>query len=132
MNTTVSVSSNNFGKNQNSEKFIPKILNCLRLNSEIPVYGNGANIRDWLSVEDNCSAIDLIFNNAMSGEKFNVGANNEITNLDLIKIISETISIDPKINFIEDRKGHDFRYSLDTKKIGQDLNWFQKMILKNL
>ena len=85
------------------------------MNSEIPVYGNGANIRDWLSVEDNCSAIDLIFNNAMSGEKFNVGANNEITNLDLIKIISETISIDPKINFIEDRKGHDFRYSLDKK-----------------
>ena len=131
LNTTISISSNNFGKNQNNEKFIPKILDCISSNFEIPVYGNGTNIRDWISVEDNCSAIDLIFNNSKSGEKFNVGANNELTNLELIKIISKIMSMDPKINFIEDRKGHDFRYSLDTKKIRKELNWVPKNNFKN-
>ena len=123
LNTTISISSNNFGKNQNNEKFIPKILNSIISNSEIPVYGNGYNVRDWIFVEDNCNAIDLIFNYAKSGEKFNVGANNEIKNIDLIKIISSILSIEPKINFIKDRKGHDFRYSLDTSKIKDKLNW---------
>ena len=80
------------------------------------MYGNGYNVRDWIFVEDNCNAIDLIFNYAKSGEKLNVGANNEIKNIDLIKIISSILSIEPKINFIEDRKGHDFRYSLIRQK----------------
>jgi len=126
LNTSISVSSNNFGKNQNNEKFIPKIIECIRSKSEIPVYGDGKNVRDWVFVNDNCRAIDLIFNNGKSGEQYNVGANNEITNLDLIKIISEIMSLDFKIGFVEDRRGHDLRYSLDTTKIKSKLNWFPK------
>ncbi len=126
LNTTISISSNNFGKNQNKEKFIPKIIDCIKNSLEIPVYGDGNNSRDWISVEENCSAIDIIFNNAKSGEEYNVGGDNELTNLELIKIISEIMSTDVKINFVEDRMGHDFRYSLKSDKIKNDLNWYPK------
>ena len=81
LNTTISVSSNNFGMNQNKEKFIPKIINRLKNNESIPVYGNGENIRDWIFVNDHCIAIDLIFNNSDSGSTYNVGGNNELSNM---------------------------------------------------
>lgn len=126
LNTSISVSSNNFGKNQNNEKFIPKIIQCIKSKSEIPVYGDGKNVRDWIFVNDNCRAIDLIFNNGKSGQQYNVGGNNEINNLDLINIISEIMSLDFKISFVEDRRGHDLRYSLDTTKIMSKLNWYPK------
>ncbi len=135
LNTTVSISSNNFGINQNDEKLIPKILNCLKTNSEIPIYGNGSNSRDWIFVEDNCSAIDLIFNCAKSGEEYNIASGNELTNLELVSLISEIMLIEYKINFVSDRLGHDFRYSLNTEKIKKDLGWFPtnefKISLKN-
>ena len=99
LNTTVSSSSNNFGINQNDEKLSPKILTCLKTNSEIPIYGNGSNSRDWIFVEDNCSAIDLIFNCAKSGEEYNIASGNELTNLELVSLISEIMLIDYKINF---------------------------------
>ena len=123
LNTTISISSNNFGKNQNNEKFIPKILNCIRSNSEIPVYGNGTNVRDWIYVDDNCRAIDTIFNKGKSGSTYNVGSEIELTNLQLIELIHEIIKIKPKIKFVKDRPGHDFRYSLNCEKIRKELKW---------
>ena len=127
LNTTVSYSSNNFGKNQNKEKFIPTIISCLKNGKEIPVYGDGKNIRDWIFVEDNCKAIELIFSNAASGSAYNIGANNELTNLELIELIFLELNLNQnikkKINFIQDRFGHDKRYSLNTKKIKKDLGW---------
>ena len=127
LNTTISISSNNFGKNQNKEKFIPKIIEFIRNNKPIPVYGNGTNIRDWIYVDDHCRLIDTIFCNSKSGEVYNVGAENELTNLDLIDIIYDILGnkykTNKKIKFIEDRYGHDYRYSLDITKIKKNFNW---------
>tara|TARA_B100001250_G_scaffold149451_1_gene128007 strand:+ start:2724 stop:3710 length:987 start_codon:yes stop_codon:yes gene_type:complete len=127
LNTTISISSNNFGKNQNKEKFIPKIIECLRNNRPIPVYGNGTNIRDWIYVHDHCRLIDTIFCNSKSGEVYNVGAENELTNLDLIDIIYDILrdkyKTNKKVTFIQDRYGHDYRYSLDISKIKNDFKW---------
>ena len=127
LNTTISISSNNFGENQHKEKFIPKIINCIKNYKEIPVYGNGKNIRNWIYVLDNCKAIVKIFNEANSNEIFNVGSNKELSNLDLIKTIFDIINInsdfEKKIKFIDDRHGHDFRYSLNSNKLINELNF---------
>lgn len=135
LNTTISLSSNNFGPNQNIEKFIPKVIHCLKKNLPIPVYGDGKNIRDWIFVEDNCEAIDKILNFANSGEKFNVGGNNEFTNLEIIDKISMIIKNKPNVKFVDDRFGHDIRYSLNTKKIDNLLGYriggdFEKKLKK--
>ena len=127
LNTAISVSSNNFGFNQHHEKFIPKVINCLINGLEIPVYGNGSNVRDWIFVDDNCRAIDLIFNKGRNGESYNVGGGNIYTNLEVIdmihKIICETSKSEKTINFIKDRLGHDKRYSLNNSKIISELGW---------
>tara|TARA_B100002052_G_scaffold238237_1_gene222027 strand:- start:33482 stop:34456 length:975 start_codon:yes stop_codon:yes gene_type:complete len=130
LNTTISVCSNNYGKNQNKEKFIPTIINSLINGKSIPVYGDGLNVRDWINVKDHCEAIEKVFNNSSSGETYNVGANNEISNLELIDKIyfdlKKKFKIEKKIKFIDDRFGHDRRYSLSTSKIFNDLNWEAK------
>ena len=130
LNTTISVCSNNYGKNQNKEKFIPSIINSLINGKSIPVYGDGLNVRDWINVKDHCEAIEKVFNNSSSGETYNVGANNEISNLELIDKIyfdlKKKFKIEKKIKFIDDRFGHDRRYSLSTSKIFNDLNWEAK------
>ena len=130
LNTTISISSNNFGKNQNAEKFIPKIIDYLKNNKAIPVYGNGSNIRDWIYVDDHCNAIDLIYNNSSAGDIYNIGGSNELTNLELIDIIyeimSNKLSCKKNIDFVKDRFGHDKRYSLNCNKIKEDLNWLPK------
>ena len=127
MDTTTTICSNNFGPNQNFEKFIPKIVKSLVNNDYVPVYGDGLNIRDWIFVEDHCRAIDLIYNNSKSSMVYNVGAENEITNIDLIDIIFENISVYKKINkkikFVNDRFGHDKRYSLNINKIKKHFGW---------
>lgn len=124
LNTTISVSSNNFGPNQHEEKFIPKIFKCIKENIPIPVYGNGKNIRDWIYVEDNCRAIEMIFSSARSGSTFNVGGEFEKSNIEIIYLIHQWLGISsPKIKFIDDRHGHDFRYSLNNKKIKKKLNF---------
>ena len=127
LNTSISICSNNFGKNQHKEKFIPTIIENLINNKPIPVYGNGENIRDWICVKDHCEAIDKLFNKSEIGSTYNVGGNNEISNMNLINITYNILSnfkkIDKKIEFIKDRFGHDFRYSLNTQKIKDDLNW---------
>ena len=127
LNTSISISSNNFGINQNDEKFIPKIINSIIKKESIPVYGDGLNIRDWICVEDHCRAIDIIFKSSKSGHTYNVSANNELTNIDLIELIYESFnkSIERKkmISYVSDRFGHDRRYSLDNSKIKNDLGW---------
>lgn len=127
LNTVISRSSNNFGSNQNIEKFIPKVINSINNETNIYVYGDGKNIRDWMSVEDHSTAIEIIFNNAIKGSIYNIGANNEKTNLEIISIIGELMNkkIQAKrlIKFVKDRPGHDKRYSLNIDKIIKDFNW---------
>ena len=124
LNTTISVSSNNFGPNQHHEKLIPKILKCIKENIPIPIYGDGRNIRDWLYVGDNCRAIEIIYVHAENGSIYNVGGEFEMSNIEIIKLIHKFLGISsPNIEFINDRHGHDFRYSLNNKKIKKELNF---------
>lgn len=127
LDTTISISSNNYGPNQNIEKLIPYIINCLKNHKKVSIYGDGLNVRNWLHVIDNAVAIDLIFNNSDSGQSYNIGSDDELTNMMVFKKIYSQIFSDnnyyKKINFIEDRPGHDFRYSLDCEKIKTHFNW---------
>lgn len=124
LNVSITRCSNNYGPNQHPEKLIPLIiLNALE-NKNLPVYGNGMNIRDWIHVSDHCSAIWKVLFNGEKGEIYNVGANNEKTNLQIINNILEILN-KPKslITFINDRLGHDFRYAINNNKISKQLNW---------
>jgi dTDP-glucose 4,6-dehydratase len=123
--------SNNYGSHQLPEKLIPlTILKCLR-GDEIPVYGDGLNIRDWIHVDDHCSAIDLVLNRGVVGEVYNVGADNERSNIEIVKqIIRILAELRPEqnisenlITFVKDRKGHDYRYAIDSTKIKKTLGW---------
>lgn len=128
---TISNCSNNYGPYQHAEKFIPTIIRACLNQEKIPVYGNGKNIRDWLYVEDHCNAIMMIIKQGQLGESYNVGGHNEIENLALAKLICDAFDkIKPGntryqelIQFVTDRKGHDFRYAIDTTKIQRELNW---------
>ena len=127
----VSNCSNNYGPNQHKEKLIPTVINSLVSKKKIPIYGNGLNIRDWLYVEDHVKAIDLIFHKGIIGETYCIGGENEIKNIDLIKmIIKEYDSLLQKnnssidlISFVKDRLGHDYRYAIDISKIKNELGW---------
>lgn len=125
---TISNCSNNYGPNQHNEKFIPVVINSILNNKKIPVYGNGKNIRDWIFVEDHCEAVWFVLNNGKIGETYNVGGNCEKTNLQIINDICQVLNVNPQdyISFVEDRKGHDFRYAIDNAKISQELNWHPK------
>ena len=128
LNTVISVSSNNFGFGQNNEKFIPSIINSIMLKKPIRIYGDGNNIRNWIYVLDNCEAINNVFNNGHNGETYNIGTNTELTNNDLVsKIIqifkNEFNYSDFNILHVDDRYGHDKRYSLNSDKIKNQLNW---------
>jgi len=116
-------SSNNFGPYQFPEKIIPLFVTNILQNKKVPLYGDGRNIRDWLHVEDNCSAIDLIMHNGKIGEVYNVGGGNEITNLELVHLILKKLNKpDSFIEFVKDRPGHDLRYSIDSSKVKR-LGW---------
>ena len=131
----ISNCSNNYGPFQHHEKLIPNILNCLKDERKIPIYGDGKNIRDWLYVEDHCEAIELIFNKGIVGETYNIGGDYEISNLDLAKMIIKKFdeiklnqigSSNKLIEFVDDRLGHDFRYAIDYSKIKKGLGWSPK------
>jgi dTDP-glucose 4,6-dehydratase len=130
---TISNCSNNYGSNQHNEKFIPVVINSILNNKKIPVYGTGKNIRDWIYVEDHCEAVWLILNNGKIGETYNIGGNCEKTNLEIINDICEAMNLNPQdyISFVEDRKGHDFRYAIDNTKINKELNWFPATSFKD-
>ena len=124
LNATISRSSNNYGPGQNREKLIPKtIWNALH-GMSIPVYGDGRNIRDWIHTDEHARAVDLIIRNGKSGEIYNIGADNEISNIDLIrKILSVLGKPEDLISFVPDRKGHDRRYAINPEKIRKELGF---------
>ena len=125
---TISRCSNNYGPYHFPEKLIPlMIINALQ-DKPLPVYGDGANVRDWLYVEDHCSAIDLIIRHGRGGEVYNVGGHNEKSNLDVVKIILKALGkSEDLITFVKDRPGHDRRYAIDPTKIHNELGWLPQM-----
>lgn len=116
--------SNNYGPYQYPEKFIPVIILRAYLGKTIPVYGNGMNIRDWLHVTDHCDAIYKVLLNGENGRSYNIGGNAERTNLEVVhNILSIMDKPDNSIEFVTDRKGHDFRYAMDITRIQSELEW---------
>jgi len=119
--------TNNFGPRQFPEKLIPKVILLAEQNKKIPIYGSGANIRDWIFVDDHCEAIHNVLLNGKSGKSYNISAENEIDNITIVKkILSLMNKSEDLIEFVEDRPGHDFRYSLDSSKLRTELQWVQK------
>lgn len=132
MPVVISNCSNNYGSHQFPEKLIPLAINNILNNREVPVYGTGENIRDWLFVEDHAAAIDLIFHQGLVGETYNIGGHNEWKNIDLIHLLCRIM--DRKLNrtegtsatlirFVKDRAGHDLRYAIDAGKLKRELGW---------
>ncbi len=120
--------TNNYGPRQFPEKLIPKTILLAEQDKKIPIYGIGNNIRDWIFVEDHCNAIFDILGNGKSGESYNISASNEIDNITIVKkILTLMNKSEDLIEFVEDRPGHDFRYSMDSKKIKKELNWETKV-----
>lgn len=124
--------SNNYGPNQFPEKLVPLAFNNIKNMKQIPIYGKGENVRDWLFVEDHAAAIDLVFHKGKNGETYNIGGNNEWTNIDLIRelcaIMDKKMNREPGtsaslITFVKDRAGHDMRYAIDSSKIKTELGW---------
>lgn len=121
---TISRCSNNYGPYQFPEKLIPLMIQKASNDESLPVYGNGANVRDWLYVGDHCTAIDLVVRNGRDGEVYNIGGHNERTNLQVVKKILKALGKpDSLINYVKDRPGHDLRYAIDPKKIERELGW---------
>ncbi|MFC2129676.1 dTDP-glucose 4,6-dehydratase [Bacteroidota bacterium] len=128
----ISNCSNNYGPNQFPEKLIPLSINNIKNSKQIPIYGKGENIRDWLYVEDHALAIDVIFHKGQTGETYNIGGNNEWMNIDLIRLLCRIMdqklqreegSSAKLITYVTDRAGHDMRYAIDSSKISGELNW---------
>lgn len=133
MNVTVSNCSNNYGPKQHPEKLIPKIILNALSGKNIPIYGDGKNVRDWLYVLDHCKAIDLIFHRGRNGETYNIGGHNEKNNLEIVDAICSILdkkrpqkdgkSYKNLIVFVKDRPGHDRRYAIDASKLTNELGW---------
>jgi len=130
--TIISNCSNNYGGFQFPEKLVPLFIHNIQNNKPLPVYGKGENIRDWLYVEDHANAIDLIFHKGVIGETYNIGGNNEWTNIALIKVLCEKMdqklgrkegTSEKLITYVKDRAGHDLRYAIDSSKLKRELGW---------
>ncbi|MBI9062428.1 MAG: dTDP-glucose 4,6-dehydratase [Marinilabiliaceae bacterium] len=146
MPVVISNCSNNYGPNQFPEKLIPLAINNIKNNKPIPIYGKGENIRDWLYVIDHAIAIDLIFHKGENGETYNIGGNNEWTNIQLIHKLCEVMddllgrekgASEKLITFVKDRAGHDMRYAIDSSKLMNELGWepslqFEEGIVKTV
>lgn len=123
LSVIITRSSNNFGPYQYPEKLIPLMIANALEEKPLPIYGDGKNIRDWLFVEDNCEAIDFILHQGKEGEIYNIGANNEVKNIKLVKEVLKILGKpETLITFVPDRPGHDYRYSIDSTKI-RKLGW---------
>lgn len=131
LNTVITNCSNNYGPKQHSEKLIPTIIKKVISNQNIPIYGDGKNIRDWLYVLDHCRGIDLVYHKGVKANVYNIGGRNEKTNLQIVDKICELLDekLKPKsssknlISFVKDRAGHDRRYAIDASKIENELGW---------
>jgi len=131
MNTVITNCSNNYGPKQHDEKLIPTIIRKALNGENIPIYGDGKNIRDWLYVLDHCKGINLVFHTGKNGETYNIGGRNERTNLQIVdticsildKKVPKKVSYKELITFVEDRAGHDRRYAIDATKIETKLKW---------
>ncbi|MCQ2374701.1 MAG: dTDP-glucose 4,6-dehydratase [Salinivirgaceae bacterium] len=133
MNVTTSNCSNNYGPKQHNEKLIPTIIRKALAGENIPIYGDGKNIRDWLYVLDHCKGIDLVYHRGKAGETYNVGGRNERTNLEIVDTICGLLdamrprqdgkSYKEQITFVQDRAGHDRRYAIDATKLETELRW---------
>ncbi len=122
--TIITRCSNNYGPYQFPEKLIPLMITNALENKPLPVYGDGMNVRDWIHVEDHCRAIDLIMHRGKEGEVYNIGANNELPNIEIVKIILKRLNKpESLIKFVEDRPGHDLRYAIDSDKLRDELGW---------
>lgn len=119
--------SNNYGSNQHTEKLIPKMIENIKNGKKIPIYGDGRNIRDWVHVEDHCEAIDLVLHKGKNGEVYNIGGECEKRNIDIANIVLSHLNASTDlIEYVEDRKGHDWRYAVDITKIKNELGWYPK------
>ena len=127
LNVSITRCTNNFGPHQLPEKLIPKtIIRAIR-NLCIPIYGTGTNIRDWIYVLDHCAAVEAVLEKGVAGEVYNVSAGNEVTNIEIVKRILDLLhKPESLITFVEDRPGHDTRYSLDSSKLSSQLGWQPK------
>ena len=131
MNVVTTNCSNNYGPKQHDEKLIPTIIRKAINGDNIPIYGDGTNIRDWLYVLDHCKGIDLVYKTGKSGETYNIGGKNERNNLTIVDTICSILdelmpaekSYKEQITFVKDRPGHDFRYAIDASKIENNLGW---------
>jgi dTDP-glucose 4,6-dehydratase len=125
----ISNCSNNYGTHQYPEKLIPVVINSIKNNKAIPIYGNGGNVRDWLHVEDHVEAILTIYESGKIGETYCIGGNMEMNNLELVHVICDIYQGlyggNPRdlITYVEDRKGHDLRYAIDSSKLKNELGW---------
>ena len=127
LDVRITRSCNNFGTRQNQEKFIPTVISRIKSDKPIPVYGNGLNIREWIHVIDNCDAIKKVAFYGAKGETYNIGSGEKYTNLEVIDLIlREFPKSKSEVQFVEDRKGHDLRYALDSSKIRDELGFKNK------
>ena len=126
--TIITRCTNNYGPKQFPEKLIPKVILLAQKNKKIPIYGSGTNLRDWLYVTDHCEAIHEILKNGTSGESYNISSNNEVDNITIVKkILSILGKSENLIEFVDDRPGHDFRYSMNSDKLRNQMNWKPKI-----
>ena len=131
LNVVTTNCSNNYGPKQHDEKLIPTIIRKAINGENIPIYGDGKNIRDWLYVLDHCKGIELVYSNGKAGETYNIGGKNERNNLNIANTICNILdeekpkvkSYKEQISFVKDRPGHDFRYAIDASKIEKELSW---------
>ena len=124
--------SNNYGPYQFPEKLIPLMVNNCMNDKKLPVYGDGLQVRDWLHVEDHCAALDEVLRRGGIGEVYNIGGNNEKTNIEIVKLILQAFGKDDSlIEYVKDRPGHDRRYAIDNSKITAELGWEPKHTFEN-
>jgi dTDP-glucose 4,6-dehydratase len=132
LNTCITRCCNNYGPYQHKEKLLPKtILNALN-NHTIPVYGKGENVREWIHAEDHSRAVLAVFNRGRSGEVYNIGTGETYNNITLVRMILSLVDRkEDLIEFVEDRKGHDFKYAIDCGKITNELGWSPEIAFEN-
>ena len=128
---TITRCSNNYGPNQHNEKLIPKLIENIREGNKVPIYGDGKNIRDWVHVQDHCEAIDVVLHKGDDGEVYNIGGECEKRNIEIVDDILLNFEQGyDLVEYVEDRKGHDWRYAMDISKIKQKLGWSPRVTFK--